>query len=97
MLESLDVFSRNEYKDIVVVNSLKSCRKEKGLKVFAWWIKANHVHLIFRSTKGQETKLLLGDFKRFTSKGVVKKPRESRKDWRGSGKAEARHRSIGCE
>ncbi len=45
----------------------------------------NHVHLIFRSTKGQKPELLLGDFKRFTSKEIVnaikENPRESRKEW----------------
>ncbi len=43
------------------------------------------MHLIFRSINGQKPELLLGDFKRFTSKAVVKaimeNPRESRKDW----------------
>lgn len=46
---------------------------------------SNHVHLIFRSIKGQHPSLLLGDFKRFTSKAVVKairvNPRESRKEF----------------
>ena len=30
-----------------------------------------HIHLIFRSIKGQRPELLLGDFKRFTSKAIV--------------------------
>ena len=46
---------------------------------------SNHVHLIFRSVKGQKPELLLGDFKRFTSKALVAaikdNSRESRKDW----------------
>ena len=55
------------------------------MEVFAWCIMTNHVHLIFRSTKSQKPELLLGDFKRFTSKAIVKaienNPRESRKEW----------------
>jgi len=42
------------------------------------------MHLIFRSITDQNPELLLGDFKRFTSKAIVKaikeKPKESRKE-----------------
>lgn len=31
----------------------------------------NHIHLIFRSANEQKPELLLGDFKRFTSKALV--------------------------
>ncbi len=48
-------------------------------------IMTNHMHLVLRSINGQKPELLLGDFKRFTSKTVVKavmeNPRESRKEW----------------
>ncbi len=82
VVEWLDVFTRNEYKDILL-QSLSFCQKEKGMEIIAWCIMTNHVHLVFRSVKGQPPSLLLGDFKRFTSKTVVKaiqeNPRESRK------------------
>jgi len=43
------------------------------------------MHLVFRSVNGQKSELLLGDFKRFTSKEVVKAIKEnlveSRKEW----------------
>lgn len=32
----------------------------------------NHVHLVFRSIKGQNPELLIGDLKRFTSQSIVK-------------------------
>jgi len=83
VIEWIDVFTRNEYKDIIL-ESLRFCLKEKGMEVFAWCIMTNHIHLIFRSEK-QKPELLLGDFKRFTSKEIVKaiqnNPRESRKEW----------------
>lgn len=45
----------------------------------------NHVHLVFGSIKNQHPSLLLGDFKRFTIKALVKaiqeNPRESRKEF----------------
>src|SRR5690554_6176658 len=84
VVEWLDVFTQNEYKDILI-SSLFFCQKNKGMEIIAWCIMTNHVHLIFRSVKGQHPALLLGDFKRFTSKAVVKaiqqNPRESRKEF----------------
>lgn len=84
VVEWLDVFTRNEYKNILT-ESLQYCQKEKGMEIFAWCIMTNHVHLIYRSINGQKPELLLGDFKRFTSKTIVKaikeNPKESRKEW----------------
>ena len=84
VVEWLDVFTRNEYKD-VLLQSLTYCQKEKGMEIIAWCIMTNHVHLVFRSVKGQHPSLLLGDFKRFTRKAIVKaiqeNPRESRKEF----------------
>lgn len=84
VVEWLDVFTRNEYKNILI-ESLQFCCDEKGMEIFAWCIMTNHVHLIFRSIKGQKPELLLGDFKRFTSKAIIKaiteNPKESRKEW----------------
>lgn len=43
------------------------------------------VHLVFRSIDGQKPELLIGDFKRFTSKAIVnaikENPIESRKEF----------------
>ena len=71
VVEWLDIFAENEYKDIVV-DSLEFCQREKGMEIIAWCIMTNHIHLIFRSVGGQHPSLLLGDFKRFTSKTIVK-------------------------
>jgi len=55
------------------------------MEIFAWCIMTNHVHLIFRSIQGLKPELLLGDFKRFTSKAIVAaiedNASESRKAW----------------
>ena len=84
VVEWLDVFTRNEYKDILL-QSLSFCQKEKGMEIIAWCIMTNHVHLVFRSIRNQHPAFLLGDFKRFTSKAIVKaiqeNPRESRKEF----------------
>ena len=55
------------------------------MEIVAWCIMTSHVHLIFRSINGQFPELLLGDFKRFTSKAIVQaiidNPQERRKDF----------------
>ena len=45
VVEWVDVFSRKTYADIVL-NSLKYCIENKQLKLFAWYIMTNHIHLI---------------------------------------------------
>lgn len=83
VIEWLDVFIRNEYKNILIDN-LHYCQKEKGMEIFAWCIMTSHVHIIFRSAGNQKPELLLGDFKRVTSKAIVKaiaeNPKESRRE-----------------
>src|SRR5690606_37043265 len=83
VVDWLDVFTRNEYKNILI-DSLNFCQREKGMEIYAWCIMTNHVHLVFRSTTSYKPELLLGDFKRFTSRAIVKaiaqNPNESRKE-----------------
>lgn len=83
VVEWLDVFTRNEYKDILI-DSLTYCQKEKGMEIYAWCIMTNHVHLVYRSIGDIPPEKILGDFKRHTSKAVVKaieqNYRESRRD-----------------
>jgi len=59
-----------------------------GKNRFLWktdWCIGNYEKGIFRTIKGQKPELLLGDFKRFTSKAIIKaiteNPKESRKEW----------------
>ena len=46
----LDVFTRNEYKDLLL-ESLEFFQQKKGMKIHAWCIMTNHVHLIFEVQK----------------------------------------------
>jgi len=84
VVEWIDVFIKDEYKQILI-DSFHFCQKEKGMELFAWCIMTNHLHFIFRSLNGQKPELLLGDFKRFTSKAIVnaikENPNESRKKY----------------
>ncbi len=80
----IDVFTRNEYKEIVL-ETIDYSMKNKGMKVYAWCIMTNHVHLIFGVSEPNKPELVLGDIKRFTSKKLIEaistNPKESRREW----------------
>ena len=82
----IDVFTRAIYRDIIV-DSLKYCRKEKGLVVYAYVIMSNHIHLIAQSESETQTLSdIIRDFKSFTAKEIRKKVEdvktgESRREW----------------
>ena len=48
IVQWVDVFTRNEYKQIIV-NSFDFCRKNKGLELYAYVIMTKHIHLIARA------------------------------------------------
>lgn len=80
----VDVFTRNEYKNILIEN-LTYCQKNKGLEIFAYCFMSNHIHLIVRAKEGYSLSDILRDFKKFTSKTILnsikENPQESRKEW----------------
>jgi putative transposase len=79
----IDVFTRNEYCDIFIA-SLEFCRKNKGLKVYAYCIMSSHIHLI---VSNDESRLpdIIRDLKSYTAKEIITAIKssliESRKDW----------------
>ena len=83
VVEWVDVFTRKAYADLVL-ESLRYCIVNKGLKVHAWCIMSNHVHLIVSATNGNLSDILR-DFKKFTSKSTIDAiencKEESRKNW----------------
>ncbi len=83
VVEWVDVFTRKDYRDIVL-DSIRHCQKEKGLLLHCWCIMGNHLHLI-ASAKNHDLSDILRDFKKFTSKQIVKaiqeNQHESRKEW----------------
>lgn len=82
-VEWLDVFTRKRYKDIVV-ESLKYCIQTKGLELYSWVLMSNQIHLIARAKEGYKLSDILRDFKKFTSKQIIKtieEEPESRRDW----------------
>jgi len=83
-VEWLDVFTRNEYREIII-DSLRHCQNNKGLELFSWCLMTNHIHLIARASQEQTLSEILRDFKGFTAKQLIKaikeNPRESRKEF----------------
>lgn len=79
----IDVFVRDEY-NMVLIDSLNYSRKNLGMEVFCYCIMPSHVHLIFRA-KDNNPSHLLGRYKEYTSKALVKaiaeNPQESRTEW----------------
>ena len=82
-VEWIDVFTRKRYKDIVV-DSLQYCQQEKGLELYSWVLMSNHIHLIARAKESYKLSDILRDFKKHTSKQIIKaiqEEGESRRDW----------------
>lgn len=79
----VDVFSRECYKEILI-NSLKYCQENKGLKLHAWVIMTNHVHLIV-SSDTHKIEHIVRDLKKYSSKQIIlaiqENTSESRKEW----------------
>ena len=84
VVDWIDVFTRNEYKDIIV-ESLDFCQKNKGLELFAWCVMTNHVHLIIRAKEKYVLQDIMRYCKKFTSKDIInairENPQEGRKEW----------------
>lgn len=83
VVEWVDVFSRKEYRDIVL-DSIRFCQQEKGLLLHCWCIMSNHLHLVI-STRNENLSDVLRDFKKYTSKQIIKaiseNTQESRREW----------------
>ncbi len=79
----VEVFTKDLYFE-VLAESIRYCRKEKGMQVYAYCFMPNHVHLIFRSLEDNPSGLIR-DFKGFTSRKLVKiiqqNKNESRREW----------------
>ena len=79
-----DALSREAYKEIII-DSLKYCQEHKGLVLHAWVIMSNHLHLIVSTSGDGQLPDIVRDFKKFTSRSLIKaideNPQESRKEW----------------
>ncbi|PTX19580.1 transposase IS200 family protein [Pontibacter mucosus] len=62
VVDWVDIFTRPVYKHIIV-DALKFCQDEKGLKLYAWVLMNNHLHLIAAAAEGKNLSDILRDFK----------------------------------
>lgn len=80
----MDVFTRDVYKDIVC-DSISFCQQNKGLRLHAWVIMTNHIHMIVSVADNKKLGAIMRDMKKHTSIAIVdaieKNVQESRKKW----------------
>ncbi len=79
----IDVFTRLNQK-YVITNALKHCQEKKGLEIYAYCLMSSHLHLLCKGTDGFILSDIMRDFKKFTSKQIVKtiqEEPESRRVW----------------
>jgi putative transposase len=83
VIDWVDLFTRPVYKHIII-DSLEYCINSKELIVYAYVIMSNHLHLIVGSGENFRLQDIIKDFKKFTSKelirAVIELP-ESRREW----------------
>ncbi len=79
----IDIFTRKNHK-IAIIDSLRYCQREKGLIIFGYCLMPSHLHLLARSESNCSLSDILRDFKKFTSKAIIRQimsEPESRRDW----------------
>lgn len=84
VVDWMDIFTRSKYKHILL-ESLAYCQQQKGLRIYAWVLMSNHLHLIVSAGAEQPVADIIRDFKKFTSKRILAEleedPQESRREW----------------
>jgi putative transposase len=83
VVEWVDVFTRREYKQ-AICDSLHYCQLHKGLELYGWCLMPSHLHLLARAAEGHTLGPIIRDFKKFTTKVIlrlIQEGGESRRDW----------------
>ena len=77
IVELIPVFINEKYFTILV-NALKFCQDEKGLKIFYYVIMDNHFHMII---SGDNLSGIISSLKRHTAREIIKKLKKDNKGW----------------
>jgi REP element-mobilizing transposase RayT len=77
VVQWLPLFTRKPYCDLLL-DSLQFCRRHKGLKLQAYVIMDNHLHLV---AAGDKLTDLIRDFKSYTAKQIVSRLQQDQKTW----------------
>lgn len=83
VVDWIDLFTRIGQKKLII-DSLRYCIQNKGLRVFGWCLMPSHLHLIANAREGKELSDIIRDFKRHTSKNsiiLIENEPESRREW----------------
>ena len=79
----LDIFTRELYKTILL-DSLRFCQLNQGLKIHAWVLMTNHLHTICSCKEGNDLGLIWRNIKSFTAMklidAIINNPKESRRE-----------------
>ena len=62
------ILNERYYK--IILDSLKFCRENKGLKIYAYTILLNHMHLVVMAGERINLSEAIGDFKKFTANQI---------------------------
>jgi REP element-mobilizing transposase RayT len=77
----IDIFTREDYCK-VIIDSFEFCRKNKGLKIYAFVIMPSHIHAVLEAPSLSD---VIRDFKAHTARTILKQIEdstiESRKEW----------------
>ena len=77
MVKWIPLFTRKPYFDILL-DSLQFCRQHKALKLHAYVILDNHLHLV---VTGPNLADIIRDFKSYTAKSIIARLEQDQKTW----------------
>jgi len=83
IVDWIDIFTRHSYKEIII-DSLEYCQQNKGMRLYAFCLMTNHIHLIASAEGNLKLFEIVRDFKKFTNKLLIREiieSNESRKKW----------------
>jgi REP element-mobilizing transposase RayT len=77
VVQWIPIFTRKPYFDILI-DALSFCRQHKGLKIHAYVILDNHLHLV---AAGPDLAATIRDFKSYTAKRLIAQLEQGQKTW----------------
>ena len=77
IIQWLPVFTSSRYCDFLI-DSLKFCMTNKSLKVYAYVILDNHIHLIVSCPQLSET---IAALKKYTARNIIEQLKRDGKEW----------------
>ena len=77
IVEWIPIFTSEKYFNIII-DSVKYCQDNKGLKIFAYVILDNHFHMIVKDDGLTDT---MKSLKSFTAKNIIEQLRADKKMW----------------